>query len=98
VVTLLVPQCTQVFSNLPGPAEPLMFGEERVRGLQIIFPNLIPQVIIISYAGGVYFNMSLDPDLVDAHADLPRLFLEEVADMARCYGIDATEQRMVQRQ
>lgn len=87
-----------MFSNLPGPAEPLMFGEDKVRGLQIIFPNLIPQVIIISYAGGVYFNMSLDPDLVDAHADLPRLFLEECADMARSYGLDASEDHMVQHQ
>lgn len=87
-----------MFSNLPGPAQPLLFGGEKVLGMQIIFPNLIPQVIIISYAGGVYFNMSLDPDLVDGHVELPRLFLEECADLARSYGVDASERYMVQQQ
>jgi hypothetical protein len=85
-----------VFSNLPGPTEELVFAGERVRGMQIIFPNLIPQVIVISYNGGVHFNMSLDPDLVDAHAELPRLFLEECADLARSYGLSDSEADMVQ--
>ena len=52
-------------------------------------------MLIISYNGGIHFNMSLDPDLVDAHADLPRLFLEECAEMAKCYGLDASEEDMV---
>ena len=87
----------QVFSNLPGPTEELVFCKERVKGMQIIFPNLIPQVIIISYAGGVHFNMSLDPELVDAHAELPQLFLEECAELARCYDIPADVKDIVQQ-
>jgi len=35
---------TMVFSNLPGPTEDLVFCGETVTGMQIIFPNLIPQV------------------------------------------------------
>jgi hypothetical protein len=54
-------------------------------------------VIIISYAGGIYFNMSLDPELVDASDELPRLFLEECAEMAQSYGLSATLSDMVQQ-
>jgi len=56
------------------------------------------QVLIISYAGGVYFNMSLDPELVDGCDELPRLFLEEIAAMAASYDIPATHADMVQQQ
>lgn len=56
------------------------------------------QVIVISYAGGVYFNMSLDPDLVDMHAQLPQLFLDEVADLARSYGLSAELSDMMHKQ
>ena len=86
-----------MFSNLPGPAEELVFCGERIKGMQLIYPNMIPQVIIMSYNGGVHFNMSLDPDLVDAHAELPRLFLEECADLARSYGLGDKLEDMVQQ-
>ena len=39
--------------------------------------------------------MNLDPELVDAHAHLPKLFLEECAEMARGYGISDKECDMV---
>ena len=55
-------------------------------------------MIVISYAGGVYFNMSLDPDLVDMHAHLPQLFLDECADLARSYGLDAELSDMMHKQ
>lgn len=40
---------SMVFSNVPGPSEPAMFCGEKIMGLQAIFYNLLPQVIIISY-------------------------------------------------
>lgn len=40
----------QVFSNLPGPTEQLVFCGETVTGMQIIFPNLIPQVTYSIYS------------------------------------------------
>ena len=42
---------TMVFSNLPGPTEDLVFCGETVTGMQIIFPNLIPQV-------GIHMNLT----------------------------------------
>jgi len=50
VDTPFLPSCehfaltAQVFSNLPGPTERLVFCGEVVTGMQIMFPNLIPQV------------------------------------------------------
>ena len=49
----------------------------------------------MSYAGGVYFNMSVDPDLVDAYRELPRLFLEDLTEMAGSFGMEATQQHMI---
>jgi hypothetical protein len=86
----------QVFSNLPGPDQPLMFCGEVIQGMQVIFPNLIPQALLISYNGGIYFNMSVDPAIMPAHKELPRLFLEECAELAKCYGIEASLSDMVQ--
>ena len=30
---------------------------------KVLFPNLVPQVLIISYADSVFFNMSLDEEV-----------------------------------
>ncbi len=79
---------SMVFSNLPGPSAPILVGEEKVLGFQIIFPNLIPQVLLISYNGGIHFNMSLDPELVDMCDSLPDLFLQEALELAKEYGVD----------
>lgn len=35
-----------VFSNLPGPSNICKFQDSKVVGLQVVFPNLIPQVIL----------------------------------------------------
>lgn len=39
--------------------------------------------------------MSLDPELVDGCNELPRLFLEECAEMAESYGLSASHSDMV---
>lgn len=33
-----------VFSNLPGPAMPVKFGQYLVDEFQVLYPNLLPQV------------------------------------------------------
>ena len=65
-------------------------------GLQVIFPNLIPQVLIVSYSNGVYCNMSLDPELVDECDKLPQLFLDELAEVAKAFGVNNDPSYMVQ--
>lgn len=86
-----------VFSNLPGPSRKIKICGEDIEGLQIIFPNLIPQVIVLSYNGGVFFNLCIDSSSVDVDL-LPKLFLEEAADLAQSLGINCTESDMIYRE
>lgn len=88
--------CLQVFSNLPGPTTPMFFSQERVLGLQVMFPNLIPQVLIISYNNGIFCNMSVDPELVDECDKLPQLFLDELTEVAQHFGINTDRNYMIQ--
>ena len=53
------------------------------------------QVIIISYAGKVFFNMSVDDDLVDLHAALPELYLQEMMEMAASFGVPIDKESML---
>lgn len=39
---------TLVFSNVPGPAQPVSIGGKRVLGIYSAFPNLITQVLATS--------------------------------------------------
>lgn len=85
-----------VFSNVPGPDAILRFAGERMVGLQIIFPNILPQVIIISYGGRIFCNMSADLKfLKDAEKDLPEMFLQEVKDMAEHYQVSTAPEFML---
>ena len=84
---------------MPGPQEHLFICEDeslKLLGLHIVFPNLIPQVIILSYAGDVFSNINVDPDLIaGAELLLPRLFLEELQDIAAGLGIDSSQELML---
>lgn len=40
---------SMVFSNVPGPAEPMYLCGEKLLGMQALFPNLIAQVTSILF-------------------------------------------------
>lgn len=83
---------TLVFSNVPGPSEMISLCGEQVVGMQILFPNILPTVILISYAGGVFFNMNLDDDEMPGAVDeLPKYYLEEFKELAAEYGVDTED-------
>mmetsp|Transcript_16766 Transcript_16766/g.16857 ORF Transcript_16766/g.16857 Transcript_16766/m.16857 type:complete len:486 (+) Transcript_16766:49-1506(+) len=73
---------SMVFSNIPGPQKPVVFAGKLLKGLQIIFYNLVNQCIIMSYNGGVYMTMVVDGDIVKDAERLPELFLQEMKDLA----------------
>lgn len=80
---------TMVFSNVPGPSDLISLCGEEVVGMQILFPNILPTVILISYAGGIYFTMNLDDDeMPGAAEELPKYYLEELRELAGEYGVD----------
>ncbi len=53
------------------------------------------QVIIISYAGSVFFNMCVDDDLVDMYPALPKLYLDELREMAEAFEVPSDEDSML---
>lgn len=82
---------SMVFSNVPGPNTPVYLSGQRVEGIQVIFPNLIPQVLLISYAEGIFFNMVLDGDQSPgASEELPIFYIEELQQMAKAYNLDTS--------
>jgi hypothetical protein len=75
---------SMVFSNLPGNEEPLLLGTRPLLGLQVIFPNLLPQSILISYNKRIFSNLVVDPAYI-SDADkklLQSLWREELEEMA----------------
>ena len=78
-----------VFSNLPGENEPLMIGKEPLLAVQAIFPNLLPQSILLSYNHSIYSNLVVDPAFIsDADKELLQvLWREELLEMADTYDI-----------
>ena len=83
-----------MFSNVPGPGEKIALCGEPILGMYIMFPNLIPQVILISYAGGIFFDLCADPAFVDEEV-LTKAYVEEALAMAEAYGMTATEEDLL---
>merc|ERR1719207_2259 len=54
-----------VFSNVPGPAEPVFFCGRKVTDILNAYNNVLPQVILVSYDGVVRCTLSADPADVD---------------------------------
>jgi hypothetical protein len=60
---------SMVFSNVPGPPEPVMFAGQEVVSVQMIHLNLIPQLGLLSYRGTVFGNICVGVD--DGSGALP---------------------------
>lgn len=50
---------SMVFSNVPGPPEPVLFAGHEVQSVQMIHFNLLPQLGLLSYRGTVFGNICL---------------------------------------
>jgi hypothetical protein len=55
--------------------------------LQVLFPNIIPQVILMSYVDGVFMNMIVDDEVVKDSDLLADLFRVEMKELAVLYGL-----------
>lgn len=86
---------TIVFSNVPGPNKPIHLAGEKVVGIQVIFPNLLPQVILISYAGSVFHAMVVDDKLILEPEKLFEFYLEDLREVAKKFGIDCSDADML---
>ena len=81
-------RATMIFSNVPGPQEPVHFGPRQLTGLQVLFPNFLPQALIVSLNGYVYFNLVLDPLVVEQSEKIPGLYLDELKELAEQLNVE----------
>jgi len=77
-----------VFSNVPGPTKPCLVAGQVVKGVQMLFPNLIPQTGFLSYAGTIYGNLVLDTEALPHTDRIPKYFAKALVDMANEFEID----------
>jgi hypothetical protein len=88
---------SMVFSNLPGSPVALSCCNESLIGVQVIFPNILPQALMISYNGKMFFNLSLNADQFKEMDEqlLGVYYLEELYELAEEYGIPVSQKEVV---
>ena len=47
---------SMVFSNVPGPPEPVLFANHEIQSVHMIHMNIIPQLSFLSYRGTIFSN------------------------------------------
>ncbi|XP_026190326.1 uncharacterized protein LOC34619279 [Cyclospora cayetanensis] len=80
-----------VFSNLPAYTAPVHFCGCKITEVQVLYPNLIPQVEVVSYAGRIFLSFVYDPSVVTEGHKIPHLFAEELLRLADAYGVRRPE-------
>lgn len=76
---------TLLISNVPATTVPITFpkeGGEQVDELQMVFPNVITQVSIITYNGKVCANIVADPTLFPDIQALGNFWTSEISSLA----------------
>lgn len=84
-----------IFSNVPGPQKTAYFAKEPVIGMQAMFPNLINQVLIISYNGAVFMNMAVDTNIIQDVPALQQAFMQEAIELAEAVGVSTKASEML---
>jgi WS/DGAT/MGAT family acyltransferase len=78
---------SMVFSNVPGPQQTMVFAGEPVVGMQAVFLNAIPQVILTSYEGRIWMNIVVDPNVVGDVEGFGQFYIDELAALGKELGV-----------
>jgi hypothetical protein len=76
---------SMLISNVPGTTGPMVFpkhGGEEVKEIQMVFPNVISQLSIITYNGYVNANLVVDPELFPNATVLSDFWIQELQTLA----------------
>lgn len=77
-----------IFSNVPGPQVPSYIAGQRLSSVHMIFPNVIPQIGILSIDGSLHMAATLRKNpKVNLQQVLPALFAEELAEACKVYRV-----------
>ena len=72
---------SMVFTNVPGPTEPIRFMNHRVRDIIFACSNIVNQVSVLSYAGSLRLTLVVDPDVTPKASIIGNLFKKEIEAM-----------------
>jgi hypothetical protein len=88
---------SMVFSNVPGPSDDIFFSGKRLCGMQVIFPNLINQALLISYKGAIFMNIVVDPSIVsnDDEKCLQDCFIQELLTLGKTLGLNHSKESIL---
>lgn len=81
-----------VLTNVPGPEKQVLFAKQRVFQVHMLFPNVIPQVSLLSYANSIFGNLVYDPALLPHGESFARLYAKALVDLAKECNIEAPKQ------
>jgi hypothetical protein len=85
--TDLLARHSVILSNVPGPDRPVRFAGALLDEILMVYPNVIPQVGMLSYNGELFGNITVDPTVVvDPHC-LADYYLEELRALAAAYDV-----------
>ena len=84
-----------VFSNVPGPDTAVMLDGCVVREIQMVYPNLLTQVGLLSYCGTVFANFTIDTQAVKGAESLGAYFHAELRELCRSYSVQWVEPTFV---
>mmetsp|Transcript_34159 Transcript_34159/g.72672 ORF Transcript_34159/g.72672 Transcript_34159/m.72672 type:complete len:471 (-) Transcript_34159:35-1447(-) len=77
-----VTKCTANFTNLPFPDVPCTLCGQEIKEVQCVFPNILPQISLISYNSNVHWNLVANPALFPEPEALGKFVLEELSVLA----------------
>ena len=80
-----------VFTNVPGPANPVAFAGKEVTELQMFYGNLVTQVSLMSYRGRIFGNFCLDGDAIPNCQSLSRLYVKSIVKLAERLNVKVPE-------
>jgi len=78
---------SMVFSNVPGPDQPILFAGAPVSEVQMVYPNLVTQVGLLSYNGSIFMNFTLDDQAIPSPELLGLFFHDELKRYCWLYGV-----------
>lgn len=76
-----------VFTNVPGPAQPVHFAGKEVSEMQVFYGNLVTQVSFMSYRGTIFGNFCLDNEAIPNSQSLARLYVNSFVEHAKRFNV-----------
>mmetsp|Transcript_3266 Transcript_3266/g.9991 ORF Transcript_3266/g.9991 Transcript_3266/m.9991 type:complete len:481 (-) Transcript_3266:275-1717(-) len=89
LITSIFDSHTTIFSNVPGPTEPVKLCGRVIKKFMLPLPNAITQAIVFSYAGSLNLTLTAEEGIVTQPNRLLELFMDELRLFGKEAGVDS---------